>query len=173
MDNSNIANKPDELLDWVDDKDQVIGQIVRKKANSDPKYTHREVGILIFDQDKRVLLQKRSQYKTVFPGLWSITAGHILSGDEPLQTAHSELEEELGFDTKLTYFKKEFHRYDHETHFMYYYLGRYKDEKIVLEQAEVEKTQFFSKDELEELIKSNQPINKIHLPIINQIFNRL
>jgi 8-oxo-dGTP pyrophosphatase MutT (NUDIX family) len=173
MDNNNIANKPDELLDWVDDKDQVIGQIVREKANSNPKFTHREVGVLIFDQDKRVLLQKRSQYKTVFPGLWSITAGHILSGDEPLLTAHSELKEELGFDTKLTYLKKELHRYDHETHFMYYYLGRYNGEKIVLEQAEVEKTQFFSKNDLEELLKSNQPINKTHLPIINQIFNQL
>ncbi|NCN87753.1 MAG: NUDIX domain-containing protein [Candidatus Pacebacteria bacterium] len=171
MDKNDTANKPEELLDWVDDNDQIIGQIVRKKANSNPKYIHREVGVLIFDQDNRVLLQKRSQYKNVFPGMWSITAGHILSGEQPLATAHTELKEELGFDTDLTFLKKELHRYDHESHFMYYYLGRYNGEKLVLEKAEVEKTSFFSKDELEKLIESNKLVNKLHLPIIIEIFN--
>lgn len=170
-DSQYIANKPDELLDWVDDQDQVIGQIVRKKANSDPQYTHREVGILVFDNLNRVLLQKRSQHKTVHPGMWSITAGHILSSDDPLETAHTELQEELGFDVDLVFLEKELHSYDHETHFMYYYLAQYNGEEISLEAAEVEKVDFFSKAELDELIaKNEEPVNLKHLPIINKVF---
>jgi isopentenyldiphosphate isomerase len=171
MNNHHIANKPDELLDWVDQDDQVIGQIVRGKANSDPQYTHREVGVLIFDKDNRVLLQRRSQYKTVHPGMWSVTAGHILSGETAIETAHTELKEELGFDTDLEYLEKEFHSYDHETHFMYYYLAKYEDQEIELEAAEVEKVQFFSRSELDNLLKSEELVNKKHLPIINKVLD--
>lgn len=44
-----------------------------------------------------LLLQKRSKEKDSFPGCYDISsAGHISAGDEPLETALRELEEELG-----------------------------------------------------------------------------
>ncbi|MDH5533533.1 MAG: NUDIX domain-containing protein [Candidatus Pacebacteria bacterium] len=172
MNNHHLANKPEEILDLVDQNDEIIGEVIRKDANNNPKLTHREVGVIIIDQNNKILLQKRSQYKTVFPGMWSITAGHILKGENPDQTAHTELKEELGFDTKLVFLDKEFHKYNHETHFMYYYLGKYNGEEIELEQAEVEKVNFFSENGIEELIKSGQEVNQIHLPIIKKIFNQ-
>jgi len=172
MNSHHLANKPEELLDLVNQDDVIIGEVIRKDANSNPSLTHREVGIIIIDQDNRILLQKRSKYKTVFPGMWSITAGHILKGENPDQTAHQELTEELGFNSKLIFLDKEFHKYDHETHFMYYYLGKYQGEKIVLEEAEVEKIAFYSKGDLSDLIASKQEVNVKHLPIINKIFDK-
>ena len=172
MNNYTVANKPEEILDLVNKKDEIVGEVVRKIANSDPKFTHREVGVIIIDNENKILLQKRSKYKKVFPGMWSITAGHILKGYSPDDTSHLELEEELGFDTKLIFLDKEFHSYNHETHFMYYYLGKYNKEEIKLELAEVEQVGFYSQQELNDLINNEEEsFNKIHLPIIKKIFD--
>ena len=170
MNLKNKANQPDEILDWVDDQDRVVGEIVRSKANSDPKYAHREVGILLVDKDERILLQKRSKYKNENPSVWSITAGHILAKGDPEITAHQELEEELGFDTKLIYLDKILKTYPWETHFTYYFLAKYDGQKIVLEPAEVEKVDFFSKAELDDLINSKEKVNTSHLPIFNKFW---
>jgi isopentenyldiphosphate isomerase len=172
MNKHHIANKPEEILDLVDKNDKIIGEVIRKEANSDPELTHREVGVIIIDNNNKVLLQKRSQYKTVHPNMWSITAGHILKGENSDETSHTELKEELGFDTKLVYLDKELHTYDHETHFMYYYLGKYNEEEIKLEKAEVERVAFYSEEELMGLIKSGQKVNKIHLPMIKKIWGK-
>lgn len=72
------ANSPDELLDQVNDQDEVIGIVARPIANSDPKYTHREISVLLFDDQMRVVIQKRSPYKTVHPNMWSLLAGTSL-----------------------------------------------------------------------------------------------
>lgn len=77
------ANSPDELLDQVNDQDEVIGIVARPIANSDPKYTHREISVLLFDDQMRVVIQKRSPYKTVHPNMWSLLAGHIPAGGDP------------------------------------------------------------------------------------------
>ena len=48
-------------------------------------------------QRKLVLMQKRSPNKDTFPNRWDISsAGHIPAGAKPLDTAISELAEELG-----------------------------------------------------------------------------
>jgi isopentenyldiphosphate isomerase len=146
MDKKYQANKPDEMLDWVDENDEVIGEIIRHKANAEPKYIHREVGILLADDQKRILLQKRSKLKTVKPSFWSIgCAGHVTKGENPDLVAHQELKEELGFDTELTFIGKRLRRLEKETHFMYYYLGFYEGQDFILEPTEVDSIKFFFK----------------------------
>lgn len=164
-----MATQPDEMLDWVDENDQIITQIDRKTANSDPKYTHREIGIMVRDKDGKFLWQKRSKYKTVNPGMWSITAGHIEAGQDPLEAAHKEISEELGFDTDLEFIEKKFITQPNETHFMYYYLANYNDEKINFPKAEVEEVRFMSKDDLSQLINQGQKVNKNHFPILDKL----
>ena len=54
-----------------------------------------------------LLLQKRSKEKDSFPGCYDISsAGHISAGDEPLETALRELEEELGIKAEPEQLKK-------------------------------------------------------------------
>lgn len=59
---------------------------------------HRAVHIWIFaESTKELLLQKRSDDKDSWAGLWDISsAGHISAGDASLNTARRELQEELG-----------------------------------------------------------------------------
>jgi len=164
------ANKPNELLDLVNENDEIVGEVLRKDANSDPVLTHREVAVVIINSNNEVLLQKRSKYKTVNPLMWSMTAGHVVKGEDILKTAHTELQEELGFDTPLVFIKKELHKYPWETHFMYYYLGIYNNEKIILEPAEVEKVLFVNDAKLKEFLSSSS-VNEKHLPTLNQLWS--
>ena len=55
------TNSPEEMLDIVNENDEVIGEALRKHANTDPTLIHREVNIIIYDSMKRVLLQNRSK----------------------------------------------------------------------------------------------------------------
>lgn len=55
----------DELLDLVDDHDVVVGGVWKSKAHQDPTLIHREVAVIVFSNKKEVLLQQRSQKKSV------------------------------------------------------------------------------------------------------------
>lgn len=164
------ANSPEEILDLVDKNDQIIGEVVRKEANADPSLLHREVGIVIVDTEQRILLQKRSAYKTVNPQMWSICAGHIEKGGDPETTAHRELLEEYGFDTQLTFLQKELHSYPHETHFAYLYVGKYTDQAIQVEPAEIEMVKFVSKEQLDSMIKAGEKINDHYFKAFEKIW---
>ena len=162
------ANKPAELLDLVDANDKVIGEVIREEANTSPSNTHREVAVILVDSQNKILLQKRSHYKTVNPGMWSVTAGHVLKGEDTLEAAHTELQEELGFDTELVFITKAFHTYDWETHFMYYYVGIHTGQPIVLETAEVAETRFFSEADLDVFIAAGENVNTKHVRIFKE-----
>lgn len=165
------ANSPEEILDLVDENDVVVGTVERPKANTDPQYTHREISVLLFDDDMRVVIQKRSQYKSVHPNMWSMVAGHIPAGGDPEQTAYIELEEEFGLTgIPLRYLTKKYLEYPHESHFMYYYVGKYTGQKIIFEEAEVSEVKVVSQDELTELIKSGESFNTKYLPILEDIW---
>jgi isopentenyldiphosphate isomerase len=141
----------EEILDWVDVEDQIIGSIERNVANSDPKYTHREVGVLIVDPDNRVLAQKRAKGKTD-PGLWILSAaGHVKKGALPADTAQLELQEELGFSTNLRFIEKTFQKTPTETRFLYFFIGDFPaDAEIDYDPGEVSDVKWFTEEEIEE-----------------------
>ena len=149
------TNTPEEIIDLVNENDEVIGEITKKEANSNPRVIHREIAVLLYDDRKRVLLQQRSYKKKVYPGFWDIsTSGHIPKGLSPEKAAHNELIEELGFDTKLKFIYKKLLKFPNETHFSYFYLGKFpKDVRLNIYKPEVEQAKFFSKTEFKELKK--------------------
>ena len=62
------ANRPDELLDRVDEEDRVVGTVRKGDTERDPSLIHREIAILIHRGGGRELLwQLRSAAKTVMP----------------------------------------------------------------------------------------------------------
>lgn len=168
----NKANSPQETLDFVDKNDVVLGTVNREIANKDPRFTHREISILLFDADKNLVIQKRSKYKTVHPGWWSMLAGHVPAGSEPEKVAYQELQEEYGLQNiKLSYLMKKYVEYDHESHFMYYFIAKYSGEKINFDESEIEEVKIVSKSELEEMIRIGQVFNDKYLPILRQIWS--
>lgn len=147
----------DELLDLVDDKDFIIGEVWKSKAHEDPKLIHREIAVIIYDDQGRVLFQKRSSSKKVNPGIWTEScAGHVPKGMKPEDAAHMELKEELGFDTKLKYFGKTLAHLPNETHFTYWFVGKYENERISIQKEEVDKVEFLSQEQLKSLVESGE-----------------
>jgi isopentenyl-diphosphate delta-isomerase len=146
----------EELLDLVDKNDEVIGTTTTSQANENPNLVHREVALIIYDEQNRVLFQKRNKNKRVNPGIWAEScAGHVTQGLTPEQAAHEELKEELGFDTELKFVGKTLAKMPRETHFTYWFIGRFPENaKIKLEPREVEQAKFMSQAELEKLVAS-------------------
>jgi len=88
-------NESDEIFDVVDAEDLIIGKASRFQVHNN-ELMHRSVHILVFNSTGSLFLQKRSMLKDESPGLWdSSAAGHVESGEDYLNCAKRELEEEL------------------------------------------------------------------------------
>lgn len=152
----------DEVLDLVNENDEVIGTVPRSIANSNNKVIHREVAILIYDEQNRILIQQRSELKKSNPLLWIISvAGHVSAGIDPLDMAHQELREEVGFDTDLVFIQKFLETTPTQKRFNYFYKGKVKNgTKITLDPSESKQASFLSEKELDHLIVSGEKIEK-------------
>ncbi|KAK4422442.1 Nudix hydrolase 3 [Sesamum alatum] len=87
-----------ELLDVLSKDGQKTGiSKPRGDIHRDGDY-HRAVRVLIFaESTQQMLLQKRTNCKEAWAGLWDIsTSGHISAGSSSLATARRELHEEIG-----------------------------------------------------------------------------
>lgn len=100
------AQDPEELLPVVDEADQQVGLASRAQIHAQG-LKHRAVHVLVFAPDGRLWLQRRSQAKDRYPGLWTSSAsGHVDPGESYDQAAARELKEELGLELALTYLGK-------------------------------------------------------------------
>lgn len=60
---------------------------------------HRSVHIWIITPDDRILVQRRALTKENNPGLWDVScAGHIAAGENAIESAIREAQEELGIE---------------------------------------------------------------------------
>lgn len=145
------ADDPNELFDLVDLQDRVIGQVRRGDAHRDPGLLHRSVQILVFASDGRVLLQRRSQAKDLFPGFYCASAsGHVMSGDNYVTTAAREIVEELGVAVPLHFIGKALVRSQPETEWTALFLARC-DGPFQFSPAETDGGAFFTLAELRSL----------------------
>ena len=89
-----------EYLDVCDEFGMPTGAVVERGRAHREGIRHRTAHVWILRRQEgrtEILLQKRSQSKDSFPGLYDTSsAGHVPAGDEPLASALRELEEELG-----------------------------------------------------------------------------
>ena len=85
-----------EWLDVVDENDVVVGRERRGFIHA-RGLMHRSAQVLVFNSRGELFLQKRSEHKDEFPGLWdSSAAGHLDAGEDYIDCARRELAEELG-----------------------------------------------------------------------------
>ena len=90
-----------ELLIRVDTFDRELGTIEKLAAHRDG-ILHRAFSVFVFDNDQRLLLQRRARGKYHSGGLWSNTCcSHPRAGESVLDAAHRRLPEEMGFDCPL------------------------------------------------------------------------
>jgi isopentenyl-diphosphate delta-isomerase type 1 len=164
----------DELLDLVNENDEVVGEVLKSKANSDPKLIHREVVVYIFDEKLRFLVQQRSWNKKVYPGIWAESAaGHVGKGEDIEVAAHRELQEEMGFDVPLKFIQKRLNKFENETHFSYCYLGKYTGEKISFQKEEIEQVKFVTEEEFSALYPERDKVIDEAISWIKEIWKRV
>jgi len=106
------------------------------------------------------LLQKRSVQKG---GTWAFTGGHLEDGEERLFAIVREVKEELG----LTLDPKDFnHFYNNERAGYFHIVGDFDVKQENLAKAEVQQTAWFTRPQIDDLIKSNKFFDK-HLPCLD------
>ena len=153
-----------ELFDIIDENGDPTGQTVERSIAHAEGIPHRTAHIWIIrrrNEKTEILLQKRSRNKDSFPGKFDTSsAGHIQAGDEPMESALRELEEELGIHAEPTdlqfagkfpiSFVREFHGKifrDEEIAFVYIYDHPVEINHLTLQKEEVEEVQWFDLEE--------------------------
>jgi isopentenyldiphosphate isomerase len=92
-----MQSEEKEILEVVDRDGNVVGLAARSELHGNPSLIHRVVHILVFNTEGALLLQKRSATKDVAPGKWDTSVGgHVNPGEELIDAAKREMEEELG-----------------------------------------------------------------------------
>ena len=161
----------EEVIDLVDRQDIIIGESTRKTANKNPDLIHREVAVIIYDDKGRVLFQQRSKNKSVHPLFWTVSAaGWVPKGEELEKTAHRELKEELGFDTKLEFIDKSFWRQENQSQFYYLYKGRYAGEKITPDPGELEDIKWVTKEEAQVMVKRGEKVGESSIELLKRFW---
>lgn len=153
-----VIDNNKEILDIIDENDDVIGQMSKKDIHEGNKIRHREIAVLIYDSNGNLLLQQRSKKKHFNPGKWTVSAiGHVLSGQTPEQAAHRELEEELGFDTKVVFAERRSFDYENHASYGFIYTGEFpKHVMIKPDKDELERAGFFTKKQVQKMIEEDK-----------------
>ena len=145
------GDNPDEIFDLIDTEDRVIGRVRRGDAHGNPSLLHRSVQVLVFSSDGRLLLQRRSENKDLFPGYYSASAsGHVDSGEEYVAAATRETREELGVSLPLTYLDKTLVRSEMETEMTALFVAR-SDGPFDFHPTETQGGAFFALEQLREV----------------------
>lgn len=145
----------DELFIVVDKKDQLIGYRTRKECHHNKDLIHRGVHVVIFNDKGEILMQKRSKFKDLQPGYYSVAVGgHVTKGESYTNTARREMKEELGINVPFQRITKYLAVVPDQKEMITIYKGVCNG-PFVLSTDEVESIQFFPANQLK----------KHHLPI--------
>jgi len=167
-----------ELLDIRDLNGRTTGEVKDRKKVHEEGDVHGTSHVFILRENQEdpgglpeLLLQKRSEGKDSFPGCYDISsAGHIPAGDDYLESAIRELEEELGIKAvpeeltfigfhegyaKETFYGRPF--INHEISKVYIYTGSVDIKKLKLQKEEVEAVKWMGLQECLEKVRKGDP----------------
>lgn len=106
MTTQTTTDPQEELLTEVDKNNHVIGSIPRGLAHKSPDTIYRTIFVVVINEEGKILLQKRSSSKDLYPDCWDLSVGgHVDYGQSYEQTAVKELSEELGIEASANELK--------------------------------------------------------------------
>ncbi len=102
-----VVSFDDEAIVLVDRHDNEIGYLSKAEAHQGTGLLHRAFSIFVFDKKGRLLIQRRSAGKRLWPNYWSNTCCSHPRRGEAIDTAvHRRLYEELGLRCELDFLFK-------------------------------------------------------------------
>ena len=162
-----------EFFDIVDETGQPTGEIISRDEAHQKGTLHRTAHVWLVKKKPTgydILLQKRSEEKDSYPGMYDTSsAGHISAGEEPLPSALRELKEELGLTAlpdELKYagtfrvqYEKVFHGHmfrDNEVTWVYVYREPVDISSLTLQESEVDEVRWFDPEEVRTEIRTSR-----------------
>lgn len=143
-----------EYFDVVDKNDKVVGRALRSECHSNPKLIHRAIFVIVIGKEDKILLQKRSKNKDLYPSTWDISVGgHVDVGESYEFAAKRELKEELGLSQPIKRIGKIMLRQKTETEFDMIFEVKITNQKIKFNKEEIDGVKFFNLDEIKKIDK--------------------
>lgn len=149
-----------ELIDIVDKNGNFTGQIMDKEEAHHKNLLHNEVGVFIINDNKQVLLQKRSSNKRFNPNKWALCAGHVDAGESLENAALRELNEEVGISISINdlkpFVEKVFTIRNTNSHITYFYYvkSNLNEKDFVIQKEELSEVKWFDIDKVIEMINN-------------------
>ena len=167
----------DELIDIVNLQGTPTGNACLKSFAHQNGILHASVHIWLYTANNEILIQKRKEDKETFPNLWDISvAGHIGSGEIPINAAIREIKEEIDLTIskeQLNYiqiFEEKHHHpngiIDHEIHHIYLAKLDCELSDLTPQKEEVAALKLISIQELE----NNYTNNHLYVPHSNEYY---
>ncbi|MEK7185759.1 MAG: NUDIX domain-containing protein [Patescibacteria group bacterium] len=152
-----------ELFIVVDKDDNVIEYRTRYDCHHDKSLFHRAIGVIIYNDENKIILQKRSMLKDLNPGKYTLSvSGHVTKGESYKEAAIREMQEEIGIQTSIKYVTKFLCKMPEETEMEMVFTARHNGPFTIAED-EVEKAEFFKKEEIIKIQEKLTPFAKMSL----------
>lgn len=156
----------EEYLDVLNENGEFENHKALKQECHKNGFWHKAVVLFIINSKEQVLLQKRSEKKEMWPGMWDVSAGgHVLAGEIGTEAVIRETKEELGIDIdkKDLLFLGVSRSTNHKKgilnrHFNEYYIINtdIDEKKLCLNDTEVSEVKWVDKEEIIDRIKDNK-----------------
>ena len=167
----------DELIDILDSEGNSTGERCLKSVAHQFGHFHATVHIWLYTKDEKILLQKRSPLKKVFPNLWDISvAGHIGAGEPIEEAAVREVYEEIGLRLHyqdLTKIGIRKHQVAHDNgiqdnEFHHVFIAELKThiDQLVVQEEEVAELKLFDLD----ILKNTKNLENVLLPRFHEYY---
>lgn len=92
-----------ELVDLYDENRLPLGRTAERSARKGPGEYRMVVHVCVFDSRGRLLIQRRTPEKVIFPNLWDVSVGGgVDTGEDSRRGAEREFREELGYPLDLS-----------------------------------------------------------------------
>jgi len=155
----------DEKFDVLNEQGEFTGKTATREECHKKGLWHRAVYAFVIDDNKNILLQKRSANKKLWPNLWDVTVGgHVDSGELGRQALIREAKEELGIDINdndikylvgSTSINEQGDIINKHFNECYIITKSINISDIKIQEEEVSEVKYFSKDEVLERISNN------------------
>jgi isopentenyldiphosphate isomerase len=160
-----------EVFDLYDLNRIRTGETIERGQKPPAGRYHLVIHVCIFNQEDQMLIQKRSENKTGWAGLWDVSVGGAAQkGDSSQQAAHRELMEELSLDYDFSLVRPAVTvNFPNGFDDIYLIQLDLEPSRLRLQDNEVEEVKWASREEIKAMIQNGEFI-PYHLSLIDLLF---